>query len=219
MSVLVRIWDVPTRLFHWSLVVLFCAMWFTGTQGGEWLQYHIWAGYGIASLVLFRLIWGLLGSQTSRFAFFIRGPRAIIGYLRGTLSEERVPGHNPLGALMVLLMLALLAAQITLGFFAADVDSYSYDGPLAHLIDSDLAESITGWHKLLFNVLLGAVGLHLCAIAFYALVKKRNLVRPMLTGDQRFEREVGKLEFIPTVIAMVTLVVSAGAIYTLVTRL
>ncbi len=215
----VRIWDLPTRLFHWTLVGLFGAMWYTGETGGDLLQYHIWCGYGVATLVLFRLIWGVLGSETARFRHFVKGPSAILAYLKGRLPEHRVPGHNPLGALMVLLLLGLLAVQVGTGLFAADVDSYAFDGPLAKLIDGGLAEQLTAVHKLLFNGLLAAVGLHLAAIVFYRLVKKQNLVEAMLSGYKKFEAEVDKLVFTPAIIALVTLLVSAGSVYVLVTRL
>lgn len=215
----VRIWDLPTRLFHWSLVGLFGAMWYTGETGGDLLQYHIWCGYGVATLVMFRLFWGVLGSETARFRHFVKGPAAILAYLKGELPEHRVPGHNPLGALMVLLLLVLLAVQVGTGLFAADVDSYAFDGPLMHLIDADLAERLTAVHKLLFNGLLAAVGLHLSAIVFYRLVKKQDLVSAMLSGYKKFEAEVDKLVFTPAIIALVTLVVSAGGVYVLVTRL
>ncbi|MCG9025151.1 cytochrome b/b6 domain-containing protein [Laribacter hongkongensis] len=219
MKMRVFVWDLPTRLFHWTLVLTFAGLWYSGTQGGEMLQYHIWLGYGMATLLLFRLIWGVLGSQTARFVQFVRGPASMLDYARGQLPEEKIPGHNPMGGMMVMLLLALLIAQVLTGLFAADIDSYAYDGPLVHLVDAEQAEAITLWHKALVNVLLGAVALHLSAIVFYALVKRQNLVGPMLTGYKSFEREVGKLDFTPGIIALVSLIVSAGAIYTLVTRL
>jgi cytochrome b len=99
MEKMIKVWDAPTRLFHWSLVLLFAGMWFTGEQGGDWLHYHIWCGEAIAALLLFRLIWGVVGSETARFRQFVKGPAAIRRYLRGGEAEQ--PGHNPLGGLMV----------------------------------------------------------------------------------------------------------------------
>ena len=98
----IKLWDAPTRLFHWSLVLLFGVMWWSGETGGDALRLHLLAGYGIAGLLLFRLLWGVLGSDTARFARFVRGPGAMLAYLCGSLPEHRIPGHNPLGALMVL---------------------------------------------------------------------------------------------------------------------
>ena len=136
MKMRVFVWDLPTRLFHWTLVLTFAGLWYSGTQGGEMLQYHIWLGYGMATLLLFRLIWGVLGSQTARFVQFVRGPASMLDYARGQLPEEKIPGHNPMGGMMVMLLLALLIAQVLTGLFAADIDSYAYDGPLVHLVDT-----------------------------------------------------------------------------------
>ncbi|NHR06016.1 hydrogenase [Chromobacterium haemolyticum] len=219
MTQMVKVWDVPTRLFHWALVILFCGMWYSGEQGGDWLQYHIWCGSGLASLLLFRLIWGVIGSQTARFGNFIKGPRSIVRYLRGELTENEQPGHNPLGGLMVLAMLLALLAQVGTGLFAADVDSYLYDGPLAKLLSGDAAEAATSFHKGFFNVILGLVGLHLLAIIAYRLFKKNNLVKAMITGKKAIAGDVPRLEFAPAVIALVALLVSSGGVYVLLTRL
>ncbi|KIA79748.1 hydrogenase [Chromobacterium piscinae] len=209
----VKVWDVPTRLFHWTLVVLFGAMWFCAEQGGEWLQYHIYCGVALASLLVFRLIWGVVGSQTARFSNFVRGPRTIVRYLKGELPEREAPGHNPLGGWMVVVMLLALGAQVLTGLFAADVDSYLYDGPLAKHIDSGLAESATGAHKLLFNGLLGLVALHLTAIVLYRVVKKQNLVGPMLTGYKKMAGEKPRLHFAHGALALAALLLSAGGLY------
>lgn len=176
----VTIWDVPTRLFHWSLPVLFGLLWFSGEQGGDWLVWHMRFGMLLLTLLLFRLAWGLFGSQTARFAEFIASPAAAARYLREGKAERY--GHNPLGGWMVVAMLLALLLQIVLGLFAADVDSYLYDGPLKAWIDSDLAEQVSSWHGLWFNALLGLVVLHLLAIVLYAVLRRQNLVRPMLHG-------------------------------------
>ena len=218
MTVQVKIWDVPTRLFHWTLVGLFGVMWYTGEQGGEALQQHFLAGYAIATLVIFRLIWGVLGSDTARFSQFVRGPSAVMAYLRGTLPEHEAPGHNPMGGLMVLAMLALLAFQVGTGLCASDIDAYLWDGPLAKRIGADLSETITGWHKAAFDVLLMAVITHVTAIVFYLLFKKRNLVKAMLTGQQIFDAPVQRLAFVRGSIALLALLVAAGAVYGLVTQ-
>lgn len=214
----VKVWDFPTRVFHWSLVLLFGGMWYSGKQGGDWLEWHIRAGVVLAVLLLFRLLWGMLGSETSRFRHFVRHPADMLRYLRGDKDVHDGLGHNPLGGVMVLVMLLALLFQVGSGLFSADVDSYLYDGPLAARI-GELAESVTGWHKQGFNLLLGLAGLHLLAIVFYRLVKRRNLVGPMVTGYATVEGEARRLEFAPPVIALVSLVVSAGAVYFLLTRL
>lgn len=205
----IKIWDVPTRLFHWSLVGLFAAMWYTGEGGGDLLRLHLLAGYGVAGLLAFRLLWGIVGSETAQFARFVRGPKAIIAYLRGSLPEHRMPGHNPMGALMVLALLGLLGFQVVSGLLATDVDSFLWDGPLARRIDSDLSEQITNWHKASFNLLLLAVGLHVLAIVFYRLVKRRNLVSAMLTGMQSYGAQPPELRFTPVWLALLCAALAA----------
>lgn len=208
----IKIWDVPTRLFHWSLVGLFAVMWYTGEGGGDLLRLHLLAGYGVAGLLAFRLLWGIVGSETAQFARFVRGPKAIIAYLRGSLPEHRMPGHNPMGALMVLALLGLLGFQVGSGLFATDVDSFLWDGPLAKLINSDLSEAITGWHKISFKLLLAAVGLHLSAIVFYRLIKRRNLVVAMLSGWQTYASQPPELRFASWKLAVLCALVAAGVV-------
>lgn len=208
----IKLWDTPTRLFHWSLVLLFGVMWWSGETGGDALRLHLLAGYGIAGLLLFRLLWGVLGSDTARFARFVRGPGAMLAYLRGSLPEHRIPGHNPLGALMVLALLGLLGFQVGSGLFATDVDSFLWDGPLAKLINSDLSEAITGWHKISFKLLLAAVGLHLSAIVFYRLIKRRNLVVAMLSGWQTYASQPPELRFASWKLAVLCALVAAGVV-------
>lgn len=173
----VRIWDAPTRIFHWSIVLLIPFLWWTAEEGR--LDLHIPAGLAMLGLVLFRLLWGLFGSSTARFARFVKGPRAIARQLGGRALP--VIGHSPLGALSVLAMLAALATQVGLGLFATDEDGL-VSGPLAHLVSYETSEALTDWHDTMFDLLLILVGLHLAAILFYALVKRRNLTGHMITG-------------------------------------
>ncbi len=173
----IAIWDLPTRLFHWSLALLIPFMWWTAEE--ERLDLHIAAGTIVLGLLIFRLLWGLIGSSTARFAGFVRGPRTMIDYLRGRWAHA--VGHNPLGALSVLALLGLLVAETSLGLFAGDEDGLEA-GPLAHLVSYDLAEQFTELHEDLFDVLLVLIGVHVAAILFYAIFKRQNLVGPMLVG-------------------------------------
>jgi cytochrome b len=143
------------------------------------MSLHATLGVTMAGLVLFRLIWGLIGSSTARFANFLKGPRGILSYLNG--SAVHALGHNPLGGWSVAAMLALLTAQVSLGLFASDEDG-EVMGPLSLWIDEDKVEWVTETHQWLFYVLLALIALHVAAILFYALAKRRNLVAPMLTG-------------------------------------
>lgn len=173
-----RLWDLPTRLFHWLLVAAIGAAWTTGELGGSWLIWHGRIGLCIAGLIVFRLVWGFVGSTYARFATFVRGPASIAGYLRG---HWHGIGHNPLGALSVLALLLLVGAQVATGLFAAD-DEIGFAGYLNALVSSRASHLLSEAHEAIFSILLGFVALHVAAILFYVHVKKDNLVKPMLTG-------------------------------------
>lgn len=175
----IAIWDLPTRAFHWLLVVLVPLQWWTAKQ--EMMDLHIMLGQVVLCLILFRLFWGLIGSSTARFAGFVRGPRKMLAYLRGRLPPAI--GHNPVGALSVLAMLLLLMVQVGLGLFASDDDGL-YSGPLAYLVSEDASETLAERHEQMFNVLLVFIGLHLAAILYYLFVKRENLAAPMVTGSR-----------------------------------
>ncbi len=175
----IRIWDLPTRIVHWLLVIHIPILWWTAEQ--ELIEQHMLAGQVVLGLLIFRLIWGFFGSSTARFSSFVRGPRAIADYLAGR-SEYRI-GHNPLGALSVVAMLGLLLVQVGLGLFASDEDGL-YSGPLAHLVSVDLSEQLTELHELAFWLLLAVIALHVAAILFYLAVKRDNLLAPMVVGTR-----------------------------------
>jgi len=216
MKRMVAVWDVPTRVFHWGLVGLFCAMWYTGKTGGDWLRFHIWCGEAVATLLLFRVLWGVFGSETARFSNFLKGPSTVRRYLTGDLPEAAQPGHNPLGGWMVLVLLLVLLFQATTGLFSSDVDSYLYDAPLAHWVSSSLSESLTAVHKLTFNLILALAALHVLAIVAYRVFKKQNLVRAMLSGRKEIDGEVAPLRFASLRLALASLLLSAGVMATLV---
>lgn len=181
-----RLWDGPTRIVHWALVVLLGFSWWSAETGA--LMWHRWSGYAIIGLVIFRLLWGFVGSSTARFSAFIRGPAATLGYLRTLKLREggaATPGHNPLGAWSVVAILALLAVQAMTGLYAVDIDAFE-GGPLSDRVDFDLGRRIAGWHELSFTVLQVLVALHLAAIVFYAVYKRQDLVLPMITGRGKF---------------------------------
>lgn len=176
----IRLWDWPIRLIHWSFALLMPALWWTWKDNQ--IQLHETLGYVTLGLLAFRLYWGFVGSSTARFASFVKGPGAIWRYLRG--EDPASPGHNPVGALSVLILLGLMIAQVVVGLFTQDVDGIE-SGPLTYLVSYDTADAARHWHDLLFDVLLGFIVLHVCAIAFYAIVKRDNLIGPMLTGRKR----------------------------------
>jgi cytochrome b len=178
----VRVWDVPTRIVHWSMVLLFAFSWWSAEEGE--LEWHRWSGYSLTALVLFRVYWGFFGGSTARFSQFLRGPRAVVGYLRG--SPVQMAGHNPVGAWSVVVMLALLATQIVLGLFAVDVDGLE-SGPMSSLVSFETGRVAAGWHETLFNVLLAIVAVHVLAAFYYLIVRRQNLIGAMFTGKRTLD--------------------------------
>ena len=176
----VRLWDLPVRLVHWSFVALLPALWISAEQGK--VDLHVTLGLVMLGLVVFRVLWGLVGSSTARFSRFLRGPGAIRAFLSG--SGEPVVGHNPLGALSVVALLGLLALQVTLGLFAQDTDAVS-SGPLNFLVSWDTGKAVTEAHEVGFNLILALVAAHVAAIAWYRLGRKDNLIAPMVTGRRQ----------------------------------
>ena len=177
----VRVWDAPTRIVHWALVLAFLFSW----GAAEYHNYgpHRISGYVVLGLLIFRLIWSVAGSDTARFRHFVRGPSAVWTYARG-LPDRAVAaayGHNPLGGWSVVAMLLALIVQVGLGLFAVDIDGLE-SGPLADYVDFDTGRRAATLHHLSFKLLLALVALHVAAVLFYALWKRRDLVMPMLTG-------------------------------------
>jgi cytochrome b len=190
MSARVKIWDLPLRLTHWLQLGLLLVLLFSGYRGGEWLRLHMLCGEMLLTLLLFRLLWGFFGSETARFSGFVRTPAVVRRYLAGQLSERPVVGHNPLGGWMVLVLLLVLLLQVTSGLFATDLDSYLYDGPLAHWLTSAWSERLTLWHLFNVKLILSLSLLHACAIAAYRLFGHQHLLSAMLSGFARFDRPV-----------------------------
>lgn len=209
-----RVWDLPTRLFHWTLAALVIFSVVTIKLGGNWMEWHFRSGYAILTLLLFRLLWGFAGSRYARFAIFVRGPRAVVDYLRGRLSHGA--GHNPLGALSVLAMLALLLSQTGTGLFAND-GSYT-EGPLAKFISGSLSNLLTSVHKASEYALYGLVGLHVAAIVYYAVARRERLVPAMVTGDQPVDAPAARDDLMLRLRALLLLAMCAGAVAFVVTR-
>jgi cytochrome b len=178
----ILVWDLPTRLFHWSVVLLVGVSLVTGNIGGEALAWHFLSGYAILALLVFRLAWGFVGTHHARFASFVRGPRATLRYARRLMSgsAEKHLGHNPLGAWSVLAMLASLALQVGTGLFAND--DIATEGPLVHLVSRSTSDFLTRFHHWNRMVLLALVAIHVAAVAWHALARREPLVRAMLSG-------------------------------------
>lgn len=184
----VRIWDLPTRLFHWLLAATVIALVVTAKLGGNAMNWHLLLGHVMLALLLFRLLWGLVGGRWSRFASFIHAPSALLRHLRGQGAESDSVGHSPLGALSVLAMLAVLIAQVGSGLLSDDEIAFS--GPLSRFASGDTVAQATAYHAHWGQYLLYAlVALHLLAIVFYAW-RGRGLVRAMVTGDKQLSAPV-----------------------------
>lgn len=203
----IRLWDLPTRFFHWSLALSVAAALISGQVGGNFIDWHGKIGLLIVGLVTFRLVWGVLGSTYARFAQFFPTPSKVKAYLRG---EWRGIGHNPLGAFSVFGLLGLLAFQVISGLFGND--DITFYGPLFNLVSKDVSNKLTSLHHLASNLIYVLIALHLAAIVYYVRIKKDNLVKPMVTGWKESDQGEsakggGLLAFI------VALVIAGTAVY------
>lgn len=180
----VRVWDVPTRVVHWLIAALIPASWWTAEIGN--LELHRYSGYLLLGLLLFRIYWGFAGSSSARFTDFVKGPRAILHYLRSGSAASA--GHNPLGALSVVALLVLLLLQITLGLFAVDVDGLE-SGPLSHYVSFEAGRACAKWHETVFDVLVWVIVLHIVAVFFYVIFKKQNLIGAMMHGHREYSQQ------------------------------
>lgn len=191
----VRIWDLPTRVFHWTLLFAVLALIVSGKVGGNALAWHMRLGLLVLALLGFRLVWGFIGGHWSRFASFVRGPSTVMRYLRGEAGagEHLEVGHNPLGAFSVLAMLAVLALQVATGLVVDD--EIATTGPLNRFVSAGTASAATAWHKGPGQVLVFAlVALHVAAVLYYRFAKGRDLVSAMLKGDKALPGDVPAAE-------------------------
>ena len=214
-----KVWDLPTRFFHWALVLAVAFMWYSGETGGNLMAWHLRCGLLILGLVVFRICWGFWGSDTARFSQFVRGPQHIGRYLKGNLTENEQPGHNPLGALMVLALLAALLVQLISGLLASDENMWLYNGYLNSLISSEAGATARSIHTFFFNVLLVLIAVHVATVLLYKFVKKHNLITPMFSGYKELEGRLPALKFagagkfamaVVAALVVIAMVVNAG---------
>ena len=186
----VRVWDLPTRLFHWVLALAVVGSVVTAKIGGNATVWHFRLGYLVLGLLLFRLVWGVVGGHWSRFATFVRGPGTVLRYLRGQIrtGEHLDVGHNPLGAGSVIALLTILAVQVSTGLIADD--EIASVGPLNRFVDTATGLAATAWHKTGGQwIIVGLVVLHIAAIVFYKVRHDKDLVGPMLRGDKQLAED------------------------------
>lgn len=210
----VVVWDLPTRLFHWMLVALVAGAFVTAKSGGTAMRYHMWFGSAVLALLLFRIVWGVIGSQASRFTSFLAGPGTVVDYARTLL--RRAPSHhfshNPLGGWSVAAMLLVLLVQAGTGLFSDD--DIATAGPLAVSVSRDLSYRLTTTHLRNPEVIVALVALHIVAVLFHLAYKRENLITPMITGVKWLPvdgREAGFIK--PVWWAAVAAIASAGAVY------
>lgn len=178
----VRVWDLPTRLFHWLLALCVVGLVATAYIGDNNILWHARLGYAVLTLLLFRLVWGFVGGRWSRFSNFVYAPGSVVAYLRGKAHPDQLIGHTPLGAASVFAMLLALFAQVVSGLFSDD--EIFFTGPLNRFVDTATGLGATWYHKAVGQwLVIALVAIHVAAIVFY-LLRRQNLVRPMVTGDK-----------------------------------
>lgn len=224
-----KVWGLPIRIFHILLICLLSFSWYTaenmhvfsfGPQSGpSQFDMHRWSGYGVLTLVLARLVWGLVGSTTARFAHFLKGPRAVAAYAGKLFGGKYQPsvGHNPIGGWSVILMLALLLGQTVTGLLSSE-DTFGLEGPLDHLVSTSTSYWLAGIHEIIFNTLLAVLAVHIAAALFYLFAKKDNLITPMITG----RKAIGGAEdlvFRPAWIAVPIAGIAGGLVWAALTYL
>ena len=212
-----RVWDLPLRLFHWLIALCFAGLWLTAELGVNWMEWHFRLGYLTGFLLIYRLIWGFVGSRHARFASFLPSFRGFKAYLRAFFSKTHPivsVGHNPVGALMVFALLLVLSLQVITGLFTTD-DIFSA-GPLNAHVSEDVASFMGAWHHRLSTLIKVFVGLHIFAVVFYLVFKKQNLTRAMISGKKP-AADVPKTEEIPgpmgrrgLAVAVISLAIFAG---------
>lgn len=213
----VYVWDPAVRIFHWATVLLLGFSWYAVEAQDDWLEYHMWAGYAILTLLLARLAWGFVGTTYARFGSFLHSPRAVLRdllSLHSRRSHRAMAGHTPLGGVNIVLMIVCLLVQIGTGLFAND-DVFT-EGPLFQLVSKNTSDTLTAIHHLNFNVLLTLVVLHVTAVFYHLVHRRENLIGPMITGYKKMAGDVTPATAFRPLLATALLALSASLVYLLV---
>ena len=210
-----KIWDLPTRIFHWLLVVLIVLQYLSGEFELLSMQWHFWLGYTTLALIVFRLLWGLFGSQSAQFSSFVRGPITTARYAASLFSKnpQRSVGHNPLGGWSVLVMLLCVLTQAITGLFSSD--DVSEAGPLVEHASAATVRWMTHLHHLNQNILLLLIALHIVAILLHWLLGRENLIAAMFSGRKKLP-DAAPLRFVGNGVALLLFAISAAAVIALV---
>lgn len=211
----VQVWDLPTRVFHWALVAAIIGS--AVTIQLHWMDQHALFGYAILTLVIWRVLWGFLGSENARFAHFLKGPGAVLAHLGHlvTRQPDRETSHNALGGWAVMALLLLVGAQATTGLFAND--DILFRGPLAGMVGKEMSDRITGWHFTIKNLLLAMLALHVLAAVFYRVWLRHRLVEAMVTGRKQLPADVAAPRLAGLGRALLLLLLAAAAVRGIVT--
>ncbi|MBU2871605.1 cytochrome b/b6 domain-containing protein [Colwellia sp. E2M01] len=210
------IWDLPLRIFHWCFAFTIFGSWYTAENKDDYIDLHMQLGYVALGLIIFRVLWGIIGPKHARFSQFIPSPKTLITYLKKSDAKQATPGHNPLGALMVITMIILITLQAVSGLFIDD-DIFS-SGPYNGAVSDGIENIMSFIHHNTFNFMIAAIVMHISAIFFYWIIKKQNLVLPMITG-KKSAKEVNASDAIPNsklLLGIVIAVLCAGFVYWLV---
>lgn len=213
MAYRVRVWDLPTRLFHWLLVLCVLALVVTGYTGGAAMEWHARLGYTVLTLLLFRLVWGFVGGHWSQFRSFLPSPAKVSAYLRGSAHPDHLVGHNPLGAGSVFAMLLALLVQVLTGMVSDD--DAGFTGPLNRFVSSARGLQATWYHKAVGQWLIVAlVLLHVAAVVYYLKKKRQNLVRTMVVGDKELPAPAtsSRDDLVSRAVALVLTLACAGLV-------
>lgn len=207
-----RVWDLPTRLFHWTLALLVLGQWGTAEWGWLDMQWHFYFGYALLALLLFRLLWGFVGSETARFTHFLRGPEAVATFLGEVLrpGPERRAGHNPLGGWAVVLLMVLLSVQGVSGLYSSD--EIALFGPLSGTVSADVVELMNEIHAFNQNLILGVIVVHVIAVFWHMLYKKETLIRAMFSGRKELPVDPA-LRFAPAWLAWLIAAIAAAVVW------
>ena len=216
----VPVWDVPVRFVHWAMVVLLVGLIVTGKLGADWLLWHMRFGQAMLALVVFRVIWGFIGSRNARFSAFLRGPSHVLRYARSLFGRHELHvTHNPLGGWMVVLLLAALLAQALMGLFTND--DILWGGPFSERVTKDTSDAISAYHRRFWWVIVALSVLHIGAVLAYLALLKDNLIVPMVTGYKLLPEGVANPQdaVYSTAKATVLLVLCVVAVWYVVNRL
>jgi cytochrome b len=209
----IKVWDASLRFFHWSLVASIGFLWYSGETGGNVMNWHIYVGYFVLGLIIYRVIWGFIGSRYARFGQFVTGPFATVKYAMQFLigREKEHLSHNPLGSWMVLVLLTVIFLQAATGLFASD--DILVEGPLYSLVPNDIAGMLTEIHEFNFNVILACIAVHIVAVLLHMVFRREHLARSMVTGYKTSKSAEATSIKEPFIRIAITAVLSIAAVY------